>query len=301
MKAYHFITPAKLTTALTAAMALASSHQSRASITYSTAGSTYSQNFDSLPNTPQNVSLGASPIGWIDDTTAPGANQFSILGWYLYHPLVQAEGGANGHQRLRIGAGTANTGAFMSWGASASTDRALGDLGSNTLNPVSGPGGDIYIGLRLSNNTGQILDSFTLSYNGEQWRDGGATTPTAQTMSFTWSTTATAISDPNTSFTPASALSFTSPVFANTGSGAAVDGNGAGKVAIGPVTVSGINWLPGTDLWLRWDDLNDVGNDHGLGIDDLSFSADIAVPEPSSLALLGLGIAGVMMVRRRKK
>jgi len=284
-----------LTAAIVATLALTALQEARGSESYSIVGSAYSQNFDSLPNSPQNTSLGATPIGWIDDTTAPGASQFSILGWYLYHPLPLSEGGANGNQRMRIGAGTVNVGGFMSWGASGATDRALGDLGSNTLAPV---GGDIYFGLRLRNDTGVALERFTLTYNGEQWRDGGAATPNAQTMAFMYSTTATAISDPNSSFTMVPALNFTSPVFANTGSGAAVDGNVAGRINGITSIVTGFSWAPGTDLWLRWDDISNVGNDHGLAIDDLIFIAE--VPEPSAFALLALGGVTLLAIRRRQ-
>jgi hypothetical protein len=286
------------TFSIVAALAFATFHQACGSVSYSIVGSTYSQNFDSLPNTPPNTSLGNSPIGWIDDTTSPGTSQFSILGWYLYHPTQQAEGGANGHQRMRIGAGSANTGAFMSFGSSGSTDRALGDIGSNTLTPTPPtPPLDIYIGLRLRNDTAIPLHGFTLTYNGEEWRDGGATTPNAQTMTFMYSLTATAINDPNSSFATVSALDFTSPIYVNTGSGAAVDGNVAGRVNGITATVTGIYWAPGTDLWLRWDDINHGGNDHGLAIDDLTFSA---IPEPSSFILIGFGVAGLLLRGRRK-
>ena len=297
MKAFPLVSSFPFATVIAASFVLGSLHQVRASISYTTPASTYSQNFDSLPISPENTSLGNTPLGWTDDNAAPGAGNFSIVGWYLYHPTVPTEGGFNGHQRFRATAGTQNTGSFYSFGTSGSTERALGDIGSTTLNSTNG--GDIFIGLRLSNNTGQTLDSFTLGYNGEQWRDGGNATPVAQSMSFEWSTTAAVINDPHTLFTSVASLGYSSPVFTTTA--AAVDGNNAGRVVVGPVTVSGINWLPGTDLWLRWDDLQNSGNDHGLGIDDLSFSADVAVPEPATGAVLTLGFLALGFLERKRK
>ena len=64
-----------------------------AAVIYSTPGSFYSQNFNSLPITPQNATLGNSPIGWQNDIASPGAGNFSIVGWYLFHPASLAEGG----------------------------------------------------------------------------------------------------------------------------------------------------------------------------------------------------------------
>lgn len=276
--------------------AIAVTLPARAAFIYSVAGSTYSQNFDSGPTTPENASVGNSPIGWTDDNAAPGATNFSIPGWYLYHPLGPlAEGGFSGNQRVRIGAGTANTGAFMSYGASASTDRALGSLSSGTL---AATGASQYMGLRLTNNTGSTLTQFRLSYSGEQWRDGGATTPVAQSLLFSYKVTSGAALLQDTGFTAEPTLNFASPVFTNTGSGAAVDGNVAGKLAIGPVTVTGLTWANGEDLWIRWADANDAGNDHGLAIDDVSFSANI--PEPSSLVLFSLAGLSFLACRRAK-
>ncbi|MDB6121870.1 MAG: hypothetical protein JWQ71_863 [Pedosphaera sp.] len=283
---------------LATGLALVISQNAHGQVLYGTAGANYNQNFDSLPNTPQNVNLQPA-LQWVDNTT-PGASQIGLLGWYLYHPLSLAEGGSNGHQRVRIGAGTQNTGAFMSFGASGSTDRSLGNVGSGTL---AATGGDIYIGLRIRNTTGQTLDSFTLTYNGEQWRDGGVATPgspTAQTMTFGWSTTATSISDANNLFTSLTSLDFTTPVFINTGTGAAVDGNVAGRVNGITGTVTGLNWLDGTDLWLRWDDINNPNNDHGSGIDDLVFTAT-AVPEPTTWAVFTMGTLAFVGYRRRKQ
>jgi len=246
-----------------------------AAISYTTVGSPYTQNFDSLPTTPENASLGNTPAGWTDDNASPGVGNFSIEGWYLYHPIAVTEGGfsgtATGNHRMRIGAGTANTGAFMSYGASASTERALGTLASNTLEAA---GASQYIALRLTNNTGVTLGQFTLQYTGEQWRDGGAATPVAQTLSFGYAVTTAAPTNIGAlTTTPVASLNFTSPVFVNTGSGAAVDGNANNSVI--SATVAGFTWNPGEDLWLRWNDVNDAGNDHAFALDDLTFSANL--------------------------
>ena len=83
-------------------------------------------------------------------------------------------------------------------------------------------------------------------------------------------------------------LAFTSPVVAGIStSGTAVDGHTAGAVNDITFTVTGIEWLPGTDLWLRWSDAQLASNaDDGLGIDNVEFSA---VPEPAGLAAAGAG------------
>ncbi len=296
MKAARSANPSALVLGLViASLMLASTPVTRASLSYTTAGSTYSQNFDSLPNTPSNASLGNSPTGWTDDNASPGLGNFSIVGWYLYHPTSQTEGGFNGHQRVRVTTGNTTTGAFYSFGsAAAPTDRALGDIGSATLAP---DGGNIYIALRISNNTGQTLDSFTVGYTGEQWRDAGVST--AETMTFSWSTTATSVSDPPASFNNVAALSWTTPKA--TGTAAALDGNNAAnQVVLSPITVTGLNWASGTDLWLRLTDVQLATlADAGMGIDDFTFSADIAVPEPSTCALLGLGALALFIRRRR--
>jgi hypothetical protein len=282
--------------ALAAALALA--NEATAAIIYSTPGSTYSQNFDTLPNTPTDATVQASRP-WNDDTTQTASNT-SIPGWYLYHVTSQAEGGANMHQRIRFGAGAANTGSFWSYGSAGSAERALGSLASNTTAAVA-DGGEQYIGLRLTNDTGRQLASFTLSFTGEQWRDGGAAAPGSlpQILTFGWKVNAANLQD--TGFTPETVFDFTSPSFGGTATGAtaARDGNAvANRTLKGPVTISGLNWQDGQDLWLRWTDINDSGNDHALAIDDLEFSAD--VPEPASLVLIALAIAGACGVRRSR-
>lgn len=276
-------------------------------VSYTTPGVTYTENFDGLPtDAPNNASLqgtgtGQYVNGWQDDTTTVAGDHISLLGWYLWHPIqpTGTEIGSNGHQRFRMGPGQ-NTGAFWGFGSAASaTDKSLGSLGSTT---IAADGANMYIGFRLVNNTGIALNSFTVKYDGEQWRDGQSAS--GETLSFGYSLTAsTADWNGAASFTGVSGLNFTSPVVAGTGtSGTAVDGNNAGLVANITATITGIDWEPGTELWLRWADPQLGGGlaDDGLSIDNFSFTATQAIPEPTSLSLFG-GFGLLYLVLRRRK
>ncbi len=295
-------------------LTLVSTSASRGAVSYTVFGGSYTQNFDSLPNSPENASIEAT-VPWADDS-ASTANTTGIQGWYLYHPLVPTpDNGTNDHQRMRIGAGTANTGAFYSFGSSGSTDRALGGLNADTLStpanaavpPATVEETQMYIGVRIVNNTGRTLTSFSLSYTGEQWRLAGngasGTQVTDDRLAFQYSLDpAAAINSANSLFTSVAALDFLSPQ--TTGVAAGIDGNlAANRTAISS-TVTGFSWAPGTALFLRWVDVNYPGPnptasttraDNGLAIDDLTFSA---VPEPSALLL---GFAGALLLAGRRR
>lgn len=275
-------------------------HQAHAVIIYSAAGSLYSENFDALPTqTANNAALQPNPYpeGWTDATTTT-LDHVSVPGWHLYHPLMPAgaEIGFNGHQRFRIGDGQ-NTGAFWGFGSNAvDTEKALGSIGSTT---VATDNTSMYMALRLVNETGATLNSFTLTYDGEQWRDGASTN--AETMVFDYSLTAT-LGDwfnPATPFTTVPGLNYSSPVFGGTGtSGTPVNGNLEGRVPDLSATVSNISWAQGADLWLRWGDSSLPGGaDDGLGIDTVRF---VAIPEPASLWIAGLGAVAALSRRRRR-
>lgn len=274
-------------------------------ISYTTPGAEYAENFDVLPTKPplaniQTAAADAYLNGWLDDSITVAGEHVGVPGWHLYHPLPQTEGGTNLHQRVRMGAG-ANTGSFWIFYDSATpSDKALGSLGSNTMtDPDADMDQNMYIGLRLVNRTGKVLGGFTVTYDGEQWRDGQSAA--GETLFFAYSLTANLDTwfQPGTDFTAVPALHFTSPVIAGTGtSGTAVNGNAAGRVADLTATVSGLTWNPDTELWLRWTDpqlafhpeptaenpkpLSVSIADDGLAIDNFRFSAaaaPIAIPE----------------------
>jgi hypothetical protein len=278
------------------------------SASYDVPGTTYTQNFNSLPDGSSTTNTSIETLytnGWEDDTTTVAGDHVSITGWYLWHPKSPStENGTNGHQRMRFGSGNSGTGAFYNFGTNGDADRALGQTPSTTL---AGDGDSMRIGLRLTNNTGQDLRSFNITYDGEQYRDGTGATSSAISFSYVFDSkldgTTTTWHDAGTNAAFVNAATFNAPVSAANGgtSDATVLGNTNGLVQDISASVTFPNggvWANGTDLWLRWSQIELAGNDDGLAIDNVRFSAD--VPEPASIGLLGAGSLLLLSRRRRR-
>lgn len=254
----------KLMMAVCAAMGLSASTAAMGQISYTTVGGTYFQDFDTLAST-------GTTISWTDNST--------LLGWYA---AKQTPSGPLA--TYVVGDGSSNSGQVYSFGTTGSSDRALGSVGSGT--PVT-----IYYGMQLVNNTGITLSAFSLSYTGEQWRATGLTGSAAvvNTLSFSYSTTATSISA-TSGYNATNTLDFKAPDAGSppgwTGADAAVNGNDPmfQRAISSTVSILG-GWAPGASLWLRWTDINDAGNDQGLGIDNLSFSAVPHIPQHNGTTL----------------
>lgn len=237
---------------------------------------TYSQSFDSLATsgTTNAWSNGVSPLA----------------GWSLFNrtgAAITTYGAENGGD---------NAGAFKSYGSNSSTERALGGLGSGGSyfgSPASGTiaGG---MALALTNGTGSALAGFTLGFEGEQWRQGGNTTAQTMVLEYGFGNSFGTVAGWTA---PGAGFDFTSPVVG--ASATALDGNSAANRVAGLGGTVATAWAAGDTLWVRWTERNDVGNDHGLAIDDLSFSVT-AVPEPGTYALLLAGLAAVGFVARRR-
>ncbi|MEO8682417.1 MAG: Ig-like domain-containing protein, partial [Vicinamibacterales bacterium] len=204
------------------------------------------ENFDTLATS-------GSTNPWTDNGTLPG--------WYSQFELVPA------NPTVYIAnAGSTNNGAIYSFGTGTSTERALGSASSGTP-------GVIYNAVKLTNNAGSTITSLDISFMGEQWRNGGNVTP--QTLAFQYRVANVGIvTDANTpaaGWTGFSALDFVSPI---TGAAAAaLDGNATANRAFKSATLA-VTVNAGQEVWLRWADINDSGNDHGFGIDDFSVTAN---------------------------
>ncbi len=247
-----------------------------AALSVDSVGFTYSQNFDSLTTS-------TTAVPWANDSTLPGWSLF--ISTLADAPTLAADNGGS------------NAGSFRSYGSTGSGDRALGGLASGGAyfgSPASGAVAG-YIALAFTNNSGVNLDSFTLGFAGEQWRNGGNTSAQPMALEFGLGASFGAVSNWSA---PGGAFNYSSPVVGSTA--AAVDGNMAGRVAGLGGSVTLLTWAPGDTLWVRWIERNDNGNDHGLAIDDLSFSVT-AVPEPGALALMLAGLGAVGFVARRRR
>lgn len=254
----------KLNKTILAAALVALAFQSQGQVLLS--GGTYSMNFD-FPNLEQSNNPNTN---WV--------NNSDILGWY-------AETSFGVVTNYRVSSGGVNNGSVYSLGTSASAERALGAIPSGTYNGVT-------YGLRMVNNTASTIDSFTVGYTGEQWRNGGPAGSLLNTLAFSYRTDSLAITSPDWAnagtWTAVTALDFISPITSTTA--AALDGNlPANRVVLG-ATISGLFLTPGQEIFFRWYDINDVSNDHALAVDDLGVSYTTVVPEPTTAALAGIGL-----------
>jgi hypothetical protein len=221
---------------------------------YFGSGSPYNQRFDSLATTGTNT--------WTDNSTLPG--------WY-----ASKTAGGSAVTAYRAGYGNDTAGALYSFGIGGSgpaTDRALGSLASGTP-------GDFAYGVRFSNDTSQVITNLTIDYVGEQWRNGGSTA--TQTLAFAYQISSNPIltSDAanTTAWTPFTALDFNSPTAsANTG---LLDGNAnTNRHTFANVLLPDVVVFPGQEIFFRWLDINDTGNDHALAIDNFILSWTTVAP-----------------------
>jgi hypothetical protein len=173
--------------------------QAAGSVSITTLGVPYNQNFDSLAN--------SGTPAWTNDSTLPG--------WYLSTDATPSV------TSYMVGTGTSTNGGFYSFGASSSTERALGGLGSNSYYGGSGTGKG-YIGVILQNQTGGTITTLSVSYTGEQWRNGNNTAIHSLTFAYAVSASLPSLT---ASGTAVPALDFAGPIHTTTAG--ALDGNAA--------------------------------------------------------------------------
>jgi hypothetical protein len=216
---------------------------------------TYSQNFDSL------TTAGA----WANDST--------LAGWHVYTSATASI------STFGLNTGTTTTAGFYSFGSASASDRAIGFATSNAFTGSAGSGNN-YMVLRAISNAPTSITSFSLSYDGEQWRkENNAAT---HSLVVEYSINATSFTDGTATWTAIPSATFASPIVGATAATAINGNDSANRQSISVPNIP-VSLAEGGSLYIRWVDLNDAGNDHMLAIDNVSFTA---VPEPATYALL---------------
>lgn len=272
--------------------ALAGGASAQTSVSLGIGATSTTQNFDGLANTGTN-------IAWSNNAVA------TLQGWSVFKSVGAGTSNVRNatltaQTTYNTGTGSSNAGNLYSFGSASAADRALGTIASGTP-------GDWLIVFAVTNNTTLTINKFTLSYDLEQWRDGGqaSSSPPVGTqhklaLDYTIHGGAIAAADTDASVTagytaPGGTFDGVGPVGTTATVGAAVDGNSAGLAAgRGGSSPDFINWLPGQTLIIRWWDDNNTGNDHGLALDNVT----LTIPSPGSAALIGA--AGLLASRRRR-
>lgn len=272
-----------------AVLALLPAGSALAALSYN--GGTYSQEFDGLPATGNVTIASRGPLSLSDTSITTGVGTLAsatLDGWYIANPSGSS---TSTEYRAQNGSLSGSSGrGVVSFGATGSGERALGSLA--TSNQVSA------FGLVLTNNTATTLASFTLGFTGEQWRRGEPAVHNALPFDYAISGNAMDNISSAISFTAVPQLTFSAPnVLDAAGSTEiALNGNDVLNQTVLSYTVDNIDWNPGEVLILRWRGQDLTGQDDGLAIDGVTFTA--AVPEPASMALLG---AGAMLLLRRRR
>ncbi|GAB3348149.1 lamin tail domain-containing protein [Lysobacter tyrosinilyticus] len=205
----------------------------------------YSQDFNSLANSGTSAAL---PAGW-----------------------AIRETGTNANGQYAAGTGSSTAGDTYSFGAAASSERALGALRSGSLVPSWGA--------CFTNNTGAAVSALDLAYTGEEWRFGVSSRTAADRIDFQYSLNATSLADG--SWTDIDALDFATPGLGGTVGNR--DGNAAGNRTALATTLDGFSLPAGATIWIRWTDFDISSSDDGLGIDDFSLAVHGPVGGPPSL------------------
>ena len=201
-------------------------------------GPAYTQDFNSLANSGSGHT--ALPAGWL-----------------------LSESGTNANGQYQAGTGSGNSGDSYSFGASGSTERALGGLLSGSLNPT--------FGACFTNNVGNEVTALDIAYTGEQWRSG--TAGRTDQINFQYSLDATGLTDG--AWVDVDALDFVTPNTVGTG---AKDGNDAANRTPLSSQIAGLAIANGSGFCIRWTDVNASGADDGLAVDDFSLTPVFVAP-----------------------
>lgn len=250
----------------------------------------YRQDFNTLQSYPNHL---------LTDKTAKGTFVPGHVpdGWYAttsgtVRPTGTVAVNWSTFNYMRVNNGDQNIGWLYSYGegnsaiaTQNSTERSLGSLISSTHRCIQ-------YGVLVENNTGKYLKGLEINYDGKMWRAG--TAPSVQhklSFSYALNPDAKAIRERSkwisqVTTTAIDSLSFFTPVNNTATQQAKVDIAIDGNLPNNQTKVNGrinIDIAPGEVVLLRWEDVDDSGNDHGMAIDNLVVKAIEVTPNATDL------------------
>lgn len=225
------------------------------------------------------LSFGQTPID-IVGSNLPYNENFDGMGASSteYIPGWTAINAINGATlAMAINNGGTSTGNVYNVGTTNSEERAYGTLADASTTPV--------LGAVFQNNTGGMAAKISIQARMEQWRESGNNSIN-ETVAFYYSLDATSLNNGN--WTAVTAFNLNEKLtFAN--SNFAINGNLATNYTNLSTIISGLSWTNGTNLWIKWADANETGNNGMFAIDNFSLTINDPLNVKQS-AIAGLDI-----------
>lgn len=236
----------------------------------------YRQNFDTLSDTARFTN---------GTTTQP---QPDIVGLYAEAQADSLYGGeSRSPETITANDGSTVSGNYYHFGQTGATDRAFGGIAKTEMETGFG-----YVGIRLKNNSTQIIENLDLQYAMEQWYNSGNASAAYVKVSYRKSSGVAgenmaslrtgAVGD---AWTAIPELTVTAP-----STGTAIqsrDGNSPANRREAQHTLNRVTIMPGQEIMLRWDYvLNPTTNGNGVSIDDV-----VITPQTSVFFAEGDGLA----------
>lgn len=210
----------------------------------------YTQNFSNLP-------LASTYVSGI---TGKGPYFLGSIHTGLTGLFIAQTNGSSTALNFATSAGSNATSGIFSYGpATGATNAATRGLGS-----LASSAGSYVFGITFTNTSNTIIEQFEIAFVAAQWRKGGSGKANEWTFSYATSPTNNVV---DTLTKKDTTLNFFS-VQTSTGT-TALNGLLAINQQQKKDTLFNINWKPGEQLILKWQDKDDIGNDDGMALQQL--------------------------------
>ena len=206
----------------------------------------YTQNFSNLP----------VPSTYVSGITGKGPYFLGNLHPGLQGLFIAQTSGSNAALNFTTSSGSNATNGIFSYGANNAANRGLGSLASSA--------GTYVFGISFTNKTSTVIDQFAIEFTVAQWRKGGSGKANEWTFLYHTSGTNNVL---DTLTKKDTTLNFTS-VQSSTGT-AALNGLLTTNQQQKKDTLFNLQWKPGEQLILKWQDKDDIGNDDGMALQQL--------------------------------